>query len=476
MPTMLQLDAEVEPVFDALHEVLPLIAEAVRHARSDEPLYFPAVEALVADLSAAFERAVLNAIVAACDRTSPLKTQYGQTLRVRCRRAVTLFSRSGPITVVRSIYAPDGSSSGNTYDPVSVRCGALGHWLPATSAAMAMLVEHVPQREAQEISSHLRLLPYAASSFWKQTQAIGKLYMEHQEAVEEQCVRAVTVPEKTAGIVLSIDRVSLPVEYPRKRPPGRPKKNAAKRPIERVFEMAYCATMSWHDSLGKTLGTIRYARMPDESIDELCDALRDDCKAALAQRPELAVSVVCDGAHEFWNAADRAFSADNIDAPVKLLVDFWHLLEKVGRAMVARWGKERGAREIACWRLRLLNDSSAWKILLDHIVRWRREEQASSKERPVHDAVTYLRNHGEAGRLDYAKARREGRPVGSGPVEATCKTVVEVRMKRCGTRWKHKNAARFIRLRAAARSGRWQLVIDTLLRIHTQQFGGLAAA
>jgi hypothetical protein len=301
-------------------------------------------------------------------------------------------------------------------------------------------------------------------------------YMEHQEAVEEQCVRAVTVPEKTAGIVLSIDRVSLPVEYPRKRPPGRPKKNAAKRPIERVFEMAYCATMSWHDSQGKTLGTIRYARMPDESIDELCDALRDDCKAALAQRPELAVSVVCDGAHEFWNAADRAFSADNIDAPVKLLVDFWHLLEKVGRAMVARWGKERGAREIACWRLRLLNDSSAWKILLDHIVRWRREEQAWSKERPVHDAVTYLRNHGEAGRLDYAKARREGRPVGSGPVEATCKTVVEVRMKRCGTRWKHKNAARFIRLRAAARSGRWQLVIDTLLRIHAQQFGGLAAA
>jgi hypothetical protein len=240
--------------------------------------------------------------------------------------------------------------------------------------------------------------------------------------------------------------------------------------------MAYCATMSWHDSQGKTLGTIRYARMPDESIDELCDALRDDCKAALAQRPELAVSVVCDGAHEFWNAADRAFSADNIDAPVKLLVDFWHLLEKVGRAMVARWGKERGAREIACWRLRLLNDSSAWKILLDHIVRWRREEQAWSKERPVHDAVTYLRNHGEAGRLDYAKARREGRPVGSGPVEATCKTVVEVRMKRCGTRWKHKNAARFIRLRAAARSGRWQLVIDTLLRIHAQQFGGLAAA
>jgi hypothetical protein len=216
--------------------------------------------------------------------------------------------------------------------------------------------------------------------------------------------------------------------------------------------------------------------MPDESIDELFDALRDDCKAALAQRPELQVSVVCDGAHEFWNAADRAFSAESIDVSVKKLVDFWHLLEKVGRAMVARWGKERGARELAYWRMRLLNDGSAWRKLQDSIVRWRREEPAGSKERPIHDVPTYLRNHGEAERRNYAQARREGRPVGSGPVEATCKTVVEVRMKRCGTRWKHKNAARFIRLRAAARSGRWQLVVDTLLRIHVGGFSILVAA
>jgi hypothetical protein len=205
MPTMVLLDTEVEPLLGVLADVLPLIAQAVRHARSDVPLYFPAVESLVADLSAVLERAILTTIVFVCDRTSPLKTQDGRTLRVRCR-PVTLFSRSGPITIVRSIYAPDGLPNAKTYDPVSARCGAVKHWLPATSAAIAMLVEHVPQRDAQEIDSQSRLPPYAASSFWKQTQAIGKLYMEHQEAVEEQCVRAVSVPEKTAGIVLSIDR------------------------------------------------------------------------------------------------------------------------------------------------------------------------------------------------------------------------------------------------------------------------------
>jgi hypothetical protein len=81
----------------------------------------------------------------------------------------------------------------------------------------------------------------------------------------------------------------------------------------------------------------------------------------LEKRAALVVSVVCDGAKEFWNAADRAFSRENIDVAVNVLVDLWRLLEKVGQAMVARWGRERGSLELAAWRMRLLNDSSAWK-------------------------------------------------------------------------------------------------------------------
>lgn len=91
----------------------------------------------------------------------------------------------------------------------------------------------------------------------------------------------------------------------------------------------------------------------------------------------------------------------------------------------------------------------------------RRVRVAIGEEKPVHEALTFLANHRD--RLDYATARAEGRPVGSGAVEATCKSLIAVRLKRPGARWKQPSADRIIQLRALALSDRWGDAIELTL-------------
>ena len=116
-------------------------------------------------------------------------------------------------------------------------------------------------------------------------------------------------------------------------------------------------------------------------------------------------------------------------------------------------GSDGASAVIHRWRLALLNRQSAPRDILLELWRSGKRHDRCDGARPVHEAIRYLINHQQ--RMNYAGARRKGLPVGSGNVEATCKTLVEVRMKRAGSRWKEDTGEHILQLRSLALSDRW---------------------
>ena len=268
------------------------------------------------------------------------------------------------------------------------------------------------------------------------------------------------VPAEAVAMSVAVDRASVPMEEPKKRRAGRLRKNAPKRPVERNFRMAYCATITLHDAEGVSLHTLRYGCMPESDVDLWFAQIAGEAYRLLQKSPGLRVKLLSDGAHEMCNLLYTHFPAA-VFGKVEQGIDFWHVIEKLAPAAELIFGAEHAKSELHRWRLRLRRANRAAEEILAELRGSGLESKWRDSRQPVREAITYLENHAE--RMRFARSLRLGLPIGSGAAEATCKTLVGVRMKRAGSRWKHETAQHVLRLRALALSDRWE---PAMLKLH----------
>jgi hypothetical protein len=228
--------------------------------------------------------------------------------------------------------------------------------------------------------------------------------------------------------------------------------------------MAYVGTVTLHDKHGTGGHTIRYGCMPEGDVIGLRDRLVADVTVLLSKRPDLKLQLLCDGAPEMWNLLDEGFRP-KFGEDLHRLVDLYHLTEKLAAAAHAIDTESKVAGErLNRWKMVLLNRGSAATDILQELVKSGLDEGVGENH-PVHAAISYLQTHSvDADRMNYARARRLGLPLGSGNAEATCKSLFEVRMKRCGARWKEATGEHIVQLRALALSDRWGPAIELTLR------------
>lgn len=447
-----------------VQEMLKRLEETTRAAQAldGSPVDVNAALASITDATTMvgleLKRRALQGLDAAADRVvigGKPHTKVG-------RYEATYKTLEGEVTVTRNLYRPDGERNAKTVDLIATRLGVVEDgWLPEAATAMAWLLAQGTSREAEATARTLRRLPYSRSSFERIGHAVGALHGVVRDEVEDALIARYKVPAQAHSLSASLDRVAMPMEEPRARPKGRPKKGAAKRPVSFVYRMAYCGTLTLHDAEGRALHTIRYGRMPQSDAVALSESIAADAAALLAKRPDLKVCVLTDGAVELHALLDNALAATLPGVSIHRLVDYWHLVEKLGQAAALIHGEAEGRVVLARWKLSLLNSAHAVSLIINTLETSRCASKRVGDARPVGDALRYLRNHRE--RMGYSAARALGLPIGSGNVEATCKSLVSLRFRRPGARWKEPSGQQILDLRALALSDRFFEAIDLTL-------------
>lgn len=144
-----------------------------------------------------------------------------------------------------------------------------------------------------------------------------------------------------------------------------------------------------------------------------------------------------------------------------VMLDFYHLAEHVHATARCCLGEGEEARK---WAHERLSEAKQSRIndMLAAIEALGKKTRSSTKKASVRGLLHYIGERRQM--LDYATALAEGWDIGSGPTEATCKTLT-LRIKRPGMRWDRDNAVAVMNLVAMRESGQWETYWDQAARI-----------
>ena len=449
---VIEVDANLKPLADAVERLIEDVIESTTANPGGRSVPYVETEKRFERRTADIERAAHAIALASLDVDVPRVSVGGKLYNRLGRSETSYFSAAGPVRLERCTYREAGVRNGKMIDPIALRIGATNSWLPKAAQAMAHLMQQGTAREAERTGELVGRLAFSASSFERVGHQVGALYREERADIEDLLIEELTLPDDAASISVSLDRVSVPMEEERKRPPGRPRKDAPKRSVVRQYRMAWCGTLTFHDKEGKGIETIRYGAMPKGDVDHLCGRIAADALKLREQREDMKLVHLADGAADLWRLLEQHFPVD-VFGDTHALVDFWHVIEKLSAAAAILQGSETSAQITKRWKKRLRYCGKAADEILVELQQSGKEDVRNGDSKPVHEAITYLQNH--RSRMNYAAARKAGLPIGSGNVEATCKSLFAIRMKRAGSRWHEETGEDIVQLRALALSNRW---------------------
>ncbi|HSF92808.1 MAG TPA: hypothetical protein VLA51_11475, partial [Paracoccaceae bacterium] len=349
-----------------------------------------------------------------------------------------------------------------SYCPMDEAWGMANEYLTIEVAeAAAFACAHVTAEEAAKLFEKSAMFHPHPTQMKTAVERIANRVAPCREEVDRNIREEERVPVNTRVLVASMDGVNVLLNEPGKkqgRPAERPKgderkKNKASYKNATAGIISYYGDVREGEKCPQRLDCRYVSHMPEDRAETFKKKFEAEVDDAVAKcLTDIFKVVLCDGARGIWNYIDN----EERFAGFEKLIDYWHAVEHLSLAAEALFGK--GTDEAEAWYQknlkRLKEEERGAQCVLDSMDYYGKTRNLSSgRRKDLKTQRTFFARNKH--RMAYADFRRRGLPIGSGPVEAACKSLVKARLCRSGMRWSRAGGQRILDLRTYVKSNRW---------------------
>jgi len=375
----------------------------------------------------------------------------GHSAHYKELRSKTVRTVLGPVELRRPYYVCADCSQGQ--HPVDAELGVAGlESSPGVRRMEAVVGSEMPFARACEPMKLLAGLDVTAKAIERAAEAIGAEIAQRDEQEigrAKQLVLPVVSKQNIPKIYVLMDGVQVPVVAAETA--GRTGRIEGQRARTRECKLGCVFTQTTVDKDGWAI------RDPDsttyegaiETAEEFGFRIYTEAWRRGWEWATIKV-VLGDGAVWIWNLADQHFPG------ALQIVDLYHARQHLWKIAALLHPQDPVAKKLWMIPLRDLLDDGKIEPLVTHL----REIATAHADAPTGLAQEVLKEAEyfatNARRIRYPEFRQKGLFVGSGVVEAGCKSVIGSRLKRSGMFWTVRGANAIIALRCCRINGRFE--------------------
>lgn len=351
----------------------------------------------------------------------------------------------GKAEIERYVY--QSSAGGACLVPLDRAAGLVGS---ATPKFAQMVSSKVAQMPARSVKSDLQD-NHARTTSLEQVQQVAARVAQLAEGIEPhlelKAMKELPAPKEVHTITIGVDAASLLMN---EAADAAASDRRRQRKVD--WRMAMVGSISFYDKQGQRLMSIYQSQSPPGDPQQGKAAFWQRMESKLAQikkrYPKARYTGVSDGAPDLMRWLEQHTEVQ--------VLDYYHAAGYLDLAAAAFY---KDADQASAWaavaREDLREGPQAARRLLEEM----EQKQGGRLGKAAREGLTKVIGYfgARVERMDYARFREQGIPIGSGVTESACKRIIKQRLGGPGMKWTHRAAQEVLTLRCLLfSSGHWR--------------------